>query len=322
MRPILGSLAVVLLGLDAAWGVAAPDRAVVLENDDVRLVIAGNGRTQHFIDRRTGQDCCKSTAFASLYKGGKRYDATAVAYSNGRLTVTFGKLPAAAVYKVAVKKRYFVFEVVSVSDPNIESFRFLHLALEYTAPPKGTFAACALALNLRTRVSGLLRPSKLLLAQCYPRFGMVGAKAAVVACAQSERRQVLKDVVSHAPDLPQSSVGGPWAWDASISRGSYLFAGGNVSEKTVDQYIRLAQRLGIDQLNLYAARYGDWQVYPRTYPRGRASLKAVIDKIHAAGMKAGLHTYSCFINKASRYVTPQAPSGPGQGRDLHARQGP
>jgi len=40
-------------------------------------------------------------------------------------------------------------------------------------------------------------------------------------------------------------------------------------------------------------------------------VKAVIDKIHAAGMLAGLHTYAFFVAKDSPWVAPRAgsPSG-------------
>src|SRR5208282_2090494 len=43
---------------------------------------------------------------------------------------------------------------------------------------------------------------------------------------------------------------------------------------------------------------------PATYPRGRASLKAVIDRLHAAGIAAGLHTSAFFMDESCPWVTP------------------
>ena len=51
-------------------------------------------------------------------------------------------------------------------------------------------------------------------------------------------------------------------------------------------------------------RFGDFRPDPDLYPQGVASMKAVIDKLHAAGIQAGLHTYAMFIDKSCPYVTP------------------
>ena len=276
--------------------------ALRIDNEYVQCAIGANGRLLHFIDRRNGEDYSQQSPVASINKNGKVHVASAASFRDGRLSLRFGASGVSAVCRVHERERYFTWEVESVSDPTIERFTFVRFLLKN--PPKDTFACCALALNMKTMVHGLPSPMSKLLAYCYPRTGLAGAEVAVVACPQNERREVMQEVIMNAPALPKSAIGGPWAWDAPINRGSYLFAGRSVSEDTVDDYIHLARRLGITQLNLHAARYGDWQPYPNVYPRGRASLKAVIDKIHTAGMVAGLHTYSFFISKQAPYVTP------------------
>ena len=95
--------------------------------------------------------------------------------------------------------------------------------------------------------------------------------------------------------------------EPKINRGSYLFNFGNLTEKTVDGWIQLVQRLGLNQIDFHGGksfRFGDCRPNPEMYPRGRASLKAVIDKLHKAGIAAGLHTYSFFIDKNCPWVTP------------------
>ena len=51
-------------------------------------------------------------------------------------------------------------------------------------------------------------------------------------------------------------------------------------------------------------RFGDCRPNPSRYPQGYASLKAAIDRLHEAGIAAGLHTYAFFIAKDCPWVTP------------------
>ena len=123
----------------------------------------------------------------------------------------------------------------------------------------------------------------------------LGARVALVGCPQDEIRSVLQEVVEDAEELPHSSIGGPWALDAPINRGSYLFNFGEVTEETVDDWIHLVQELGFNQLDFHGGRsfrFGDCRPDPDMYPRGLESLKAVVDRLHAEGIAAGLHTYA------------------------------
>ncbi|MHB9031482.1 MAG: hypothetical protein ACYC6L_00395, partial [Anaerolineae bacterium] len=170
-----------------------------------------------------------------------------------------------------------------------------------------SFAACVLALNLQTNVVQVPQPSSELEATCVARFGLVGAEAAVIGCPPAELRSAMQAAVSAAPELPHSPLGGPWAWDRPETRGSYMFNFGDMSEDKVDDWIALAGQLGINQIDFHGGRsfrFGDCYPNPVTYPNGRASFKAVIDKLHAAGIKAGLHTYAFFMDKACPWVTP------------------
>lgn len=284
--------------------------AIELENGYVRYVIENDGRNLHFVDKRTGKEYCVQehrTAFACVKKAGKSYDASSVSYTDGRIEVQFGASEIRAVIGVIVKDRYIILEVESVSGEEVEELIFADLRLTLQGVPEESFAGCALALNLQTNVPEIPGPNSHLRAACYPRFGFSGAKVALIGCPQGELRGVMQEVVTSAEDLPHSSIGGPWALDAPINRGSYLFNFANLTEETVDDWIRLAQSLGFTQIDFHGGksfRFGDCQPNPEMYPRGLASLKAVIDKLHAAGIAAGLHTYAFFIDEKCPWVTP------------------
>ncbi|OGV69519.1 MAG: hypothetical protein A3K19_27855 [Lentisphaerae bacterium RIFOXYB12_FULL_65_16] len=283
---------------------------MTVENDCLKYEVSTAARNVLFADRSTGVNYVATpatTAVALIRKAGKTHPATAAAYADGKLTVTFGETGVTAVIKVTIEKRYLVFEVEKISDATVESFTFAHIPLSVKVGLDETFAGCAVSLNLLTNVPEIPGPNKLLRAMCDPRFGVVGARVAIVGCPMGELRNVLQEVVSAAPDLPHSSISGPWALDAPINYGSYLFDTGQMSEQTVDEWIRLCQRLGVNQIDFHGGtsfRFGDCEPNPKLYPNGKASFKAVIDKLHAAGIVAGLHTYAFFMAKNCPWVTP------------------
>ena len=129
----------------------------------------------------------------------------------------------------------------------------------------------------------------------------------MVACPMDKFRPIMQQVVTDATDMPNSTLGGPWALDSEIARGSYLFNFDGITEASVDQWIEVTKLLGVNQIDFHGGssfRFGDCRPNPGLYPNGRASLKAVIDRLHAAGIKAGLHPYAFFMDKTCDWVTP------------------
>ena len=289
---------------------ASEGTAIQFENEFLRIAIGRDGQNLQFLDKRTGNDYSSRTPisyFARIRKGGKEYNVSEASYAAGQLTLGFGESQASAVVKILAERRYFILEVLSVSGPEVQELTFFDLPLTLQGAAQDRFASCVLALNLQTNVPELPGPSSRLRALCYPRFGLAGARAAIIGCPPAQLREVMQELVLAAPDVPHSPVGGPWALDAKINRGSYLFSFGNVTEKTVDGWIKAAQDLGLNQIDFHGGksfRFGDCRPNPEMYPRGRASLKAVIDKLHNAGIAAGLHTYSFFMDKTCPWVTP------------------
>ena len=78
-------------------------------------------------------------------------------------------------------------------------------------------------------------------------------------------------IFTDAPDLPHSPLGGPWALDSPRNRESYLFNFGDMTEQNVDDWIRLAESLGINQIDFHGGtsfRFGDCVPNPQWYPNG------------------------------------------------------
>jgi len=315
MKPVLycrivASLTLLIVMNGSGWLLAAePEAACTLENQYVQYAIGADGSNRQLIDKRDGKDYCggnRTSRFATIKKGGKSYGSSKVSWGEGRLTVEFGDANVQAVIAARSEPHYLILEVVAVTGEP-EELAFINVPLTLKGTPEEPLAACVLALNLQTNVPQLPRPSTYLRALCYPRFGLVGAKAAVLACPTDKLRAVMQEAVNAAPELPHSSIGGPWAMGQPINQGSYLFNFGDMSEEKVDDWIKLAKSLGITQIDFHGGvsfRFGDCQPNLKTYPRGFDSLKAVITKLHEAGIAAGLHTYAFFIAKNCPWVTP------------------
>ncbi len=302
---LIGSLAVAA----QARASETPASAVAtFANDYATLAIAPNGQILAYKDRSSGTNYCRGAApFARLRKGAVSHDATKAELKDGRLTLTFADSGVTATLRVDVMKRHFIVEVVSVEPDGVDELTFVEIPLTLKGTTDETFAACAMALNLQTKVRGIPQATSRLEAACYPRFGFAGAKVALIGCPRGELRKVMQEVVTAAEELPHSPIGGPWALDAANNYGSYLFDFGNLTEETVDRWIALARYLGVTQIDFHGGRsfrFGDFRPDPVLYPRGVESMKAVIDKLHAAGIQAGLHTYAMFIDKRCPYVTP------------------
>ena len=297
--------AVALYALAASAG--GQDVNIGLRNDYLRLVVSPDARVR-FIDRTTGADYADaSVPLAHVKVGGSVRDATSAAFENGKLKLGFDGVDVAVVLAVSEKKRYLGFQVESVTGAGVEELTFIDIRTTLKGSEKDPFAACVLAVNLKTNVTDLPGHMTRLKATCYAKTGLVGAGAAVIGCPREQLRRAMQDAVRDAPELPHSPVGGPWALDSAANRASYLFNFGNLTEKTVDSWIKLARDLGITQIDFHGGgsfRFGDCRPNPDWYPKGRADFKAVIDKLHDAGILAGLHTYAFFIDKSCPWVTP------------------
>ncbi len=277
------------------------------ENQHVRLAIDDAGRCHSLVDLRSGLNLAVGAPCAWIEQCGTRHPVSAATRDSERVHLAFGTTGVEATLAVVPRPGYMVLEVLGVDGPAVSELGFLDVPLHEAGEADPSFAACALALDLQTRVPDLPGLSRHLRASCFARFGLRGARAALIACPRAHLRPMLQEVVANELRLPYSPIGGPWAMDQPRNAGSYLFDFAGVTVAEVDEWIRLLRRLGFDQLDFHGGRsfrFGDCRPDPERYPGGFADLRAVVERLHAAGMQAGLHTYAFFIDKSCPWVTP------------------
>ena len=303
----------VVLGLLAVCSAAGSARQgpILIENEHVRYRISAEGRNLAFVDRASGTDYLKNdkpSACALVRAGGAEYPANSAVLTNDRLTVEFSEADARAVLRVESLDSYIRLVVESVSGDNIESLSFLNIPLSLQGRPDEPFGSCALSLNLITRVNQLPALQRSLEASCYDKFGIAGAKVAIVAMPMDRMLTALKQVLTDADEMPHCTVAGPWAHEVAFNRGSYLFNFGSLNDSNVDEWIAMARDLGVTQIDNHGGRnffrFGDFVLDSQKWPQGWDTYRRIVKRLHDADIGSIFHTYAFFIDKQSKYVTP------------------
>jgi len=289
----------------------AQEGPIMIENAHVQYTISANGRNLAFVDRVTGVDYLKRdkpSVCAFVRCGGAEYPAASAFLANDRLTIKFSPLDTKAVLKVKSQDLYIRFEVESVSGKDVESLVFLNVPLTLRGRPTESFGSCALSLNLITRVNQLPALQTNLRASCYKKFGMEGAKVAIVAVPTDKMLTALEQVLIDADEMPHCTVAGPWAHDIPFNHGSYLFNFGTLTASNVEDWINMAKNLGVTQIDNHGGRnffrFGDFVLNPKKWPKGWDTYQGIVKRLHVAGIDSIFHTYAFFIDKQSKYVTP------------------
>lgn len=305
-RRILAALFLALgVGADAA-------RPIVFETATFRYVLAPDARNVAFVDRATGTNHLRAgeaSTCGAIRTAGKRWPATSASLARGRLTLRFGESGVRAVLRTETGPEYVAFRVESVDGWEVEELTFLNIPLSLQGSPEESFGACALALNLFTRVDALPALQSELKASCEKKFGPVGAKAAIVAAPMPRMLGALQRVLSEESELPVCKVAGPWAREIPFNHGSYLFDFGSLTETNVEDWIATARNVGFTQIDHHGGgerffRFGDLELNRQRWPQGWETWRRIVEKLHRAGIGSILHTYAFFIDKRSRYVTP------------------
>ena len=289
----------------------AREDTIVIENTHVRYTVSAEGRNLAFINRVSGVDYLKGdtpSACASVRCSGAEYPATSAVLANGRLTIEFSQVSVKAVVRVESRGSYIYLALESVSGDNVESLVFLNVPLTLKGRPDESFGSCALSLNLITRVKQLPALQTNLQASCYDKFGMQGAKVAIVAAPMENMLTALKQVLTDADEMPHCTVAGPWARDVPFNHGSYLFNFGSLTDSNVDEWIAMAKNIGVTQIDNHGGsaffRFGDFVLDSKKWPEGWDTYRRIVKRLHDAGIGSIFHTYAFFIDKQSKYVTP------------------
>jgi hypothetical protein len=321
MKHNLPFLAALLLAPLAALHAA---ENCVVENATARLGLDEHGRVTTFC-RRDGASLLaqeKDVPFMSLRIGARWHSAAALTASGQdnerQLKLSFAGTPVTARATLRIHPDYFEVETIALDGAGsdaVEQWCFVHLPVNLTANIGSwlnvawdeQFAVAVLALEDKTEASR----SPQLQAVAHRSLGLVGRKAAILACPTPRVLPVVRDI-ELAHGLPSPSLRGEWAKTSREARKSWMITGLAANDKqpayTAERVFGVAQDLGVEyvviSLGWWNRTLGSYPLNTNAFPQGVASLKAVADQAHALGLKLGLHVMTGSITKSDPFVTP------------------
>lgn len=283
---------------------------VVIENNYFKYVIAAGGNNLHFIDKSTNIDYLNTytiTYCAYITREKKVYPVSSVSIKGNLLKLDFISAGVTADIFIKKAKDFFEFEVVDIKGITDE-LTFINVPLTLKGVPSESFAACILAMNLYTYVRQIPALQTYLWATCYQRFGMKGSKITLLGVPQKKILPIIREVMIGAKDIAYSTVGGAWAQKSEEGYSSYLMNFGTLNENTVSDWIKECNSVGFKQIDSHGGpgffKFGSFELNPENWPDGWSHFKRINNQLHKAGISSIFHTYSFFIDKKSKYVTP------------------
>lgn len=225
--------------------------------------------------------------------------------------VHFGKTGVSATIKITGEKEGIVFELVSLAGGEVDSICFGSV---FTNVKKELGSVRAILsdeqkaiafIGLSDSVQTSARADGFVGAYAHSDIGLEGRRAILMATTPDAVLDHIRRI-EEAYDLPNPKLGGEWAKTSDDGNTGYLFT--DLTEENVDETIRYAKMGGFRYILIYANTWstslGSYPIRTKNFPQGEASLKAVVDKCHAAGLKVGIHTLTSYVGINDPLVRP------------------
>ena len=286
----------------------------VFETDTIRYIINSAGLNVGLQEKSTGKDwiAIKPSPFAHVTLSGKTHPVTELSRDGDLLIAKFGKTGVMASYQISAHKTHITIELKSLkgAEPDnielcsIQTTAFPNTGYTIAAQWNDDITICLMALS--ERVNSHVKGKSTISSTIYPEFGMVGEKVALIAVPTSTFLNVVQEV-EKTYGLPSPTIDGVWAKRSPDIDTNYLFI--DLSEKTADQVITYAKMGGFKYVLVpwrsWAESRGSYPINTKNFPKGEESLKAVIGRFHAAGLKVGMHMMTSLVSKNDPLVRPR-----------------
>jgi len=302
---------------DAAYSLVDESRlarplAASYANRRATLDIDVRGQAVSLRARRDGRELLArpQPLVSARLKDGRQISARRVKRDGETLTFDFASGLGSAAVDVAAHRDFFTFTVRALTLTNAEALTFCALPVASAVYRGGMAnmlsddagAVCLRGFDLPVEMDAR---GDTLCVSTTDKLGLTGWRAGLAAGAKADMPAMLRAMASYA-GVPVSKLGGPWSLGAEANRGSYLFA--DLAYAATDDWIEIARRGGFSTVHLHGwwSTLGHYDVNTNLYPRGLADMKAAVDRIHDAGLRAGIHTLTACIEPRDAWVTPEA----------------
>lgn len=288
-------------------------------NDLAVLSIDDAGRIDSILERGSGRRLVSSRVAMMRMEfadGGSAESVGVSRLADGRFEARLaedGKMAGKAVFTVGTKPWGWVLTLDAV-----ESERCVQRAELWRIKPAprryaGSFANVSsddrsfVALRAYTPAMGA-SVVPLMCVTALAEHGITGHGAALAAGVRERAVGCLREMTV-ASGAPRSLCGGAWSLGAAANRDSYLFAS-RPEAAHVDDWIAAARRGGMPIIHFYSwfASRGQYEPDGAIIPGGIDGMRRMVGSIHAAGFKAGMHTFTGRIGFEDAFVRPHCSS--------------
>ncbi len=297
------------------WQSAAQDVARY-STADFSIAFGANGTITELRERETGRDLLRwKGKFASvvMFDGRELKCRDLVKSDDGRLELSFEGVQGTASMSIREEKWGLTFTAERLTVPDVKEFKFLivyPVCRKYNGQMMNAMSDDESAVVLRTcELSSAMRNRGNTVLEAVAEIAehpndALPAHAAFVVAPRTKILNRMKEMSCNV-GAPISHCSGAWSLDAPENRESYLIA--SMSRESAEDWIALAERGGFRTVSLYNwwRTLGHYETNTNRYPRGDADLKETIDMIHAAGLKAGMHTLTACIDFNDSWVRPE-----------------
>jgi hypothetical protein len=294
---------------------------VIWENAAMRFTLGDDATARSLIERATGRELCAPQAklpAATVLVHGKEHRAVSATRAGEQLQLRFAGVETILTYDVSVEPAWVRFQLSKIEGTRPERVTLLQVPLAITENVGRRLniawddrtAVCLMAANRQVDCGASVPKEWARLratSQDTPGPRLEGASAALLVSPTTEIRPLLRRAAHAFGLLTNEAPDGTPSKESEGVRGAYWFF--VLGQEDADRMIEYCRRSGIRQVLLssgsWCASPGHYLFNQQRFPDAEAGLKRLVDKLHAAGIKVGMHTFVSKVSKRDPYVTPK-----------------
>jgi len=291
---------------------------IAIQTRNFSITLSDDGRWRSIL-MQEGRELCETEAdlpFAVIYEGKTGRNCSTTTLEGEELKLRFDGVDTELIYGITRVDDWIVFELQRISGTRPHRVLLCqvpvciteHVGRRLNIAWDDDSAVCLMAANVRVDCEGVRREYAHLQAatQDSPGPSLEGSAVMLIACPTSDVRRVLR-AASHAGELltNEQSDGTP-VKDTDPARSSYWFL--RIDENDADRAVEYCRQTGFDQVMVTGFSWfrsiGHYPFDEERFPTGKDGLRTFVDKLHAHGIKVGMHVFVSKVSKIDAYVTP------------------
>ncbi len=313
-------------------------KSFVISNDCISMTLRGSGAVAELVDKRNGNDilALKTHMFSVKSESKGLLAPDYVTFDGEYIHASFDNESRFMDLFLKVYPKYFTLSLIRENLGDVSEVMLFNVCVNVTErhgelmniAHKGDFCAFIFACDDDTnavtsrgsstdqfvqtqngKASGMFYQG-----WAYRQYKLLGAKVAFAALPSAEAADCAENIEIEQ-GLPHLTRDGIWLRKHPGRTASYMMAG-YVTEQNVDEVIDFAKG-GFGCIEMTDGWYDSsptYEPHKAKYPEGMKNLKAVADKIHAAGLLFGLHSMQGMVGwggrlgMRDRHISPVADS--------------